>query len=354
MSVTLKDIAEVSGVDVGSVSRTLRNHPRAMTLRPETRQRIIETAEKLGYCRNELAATIRTGLNRTVAVISAFSNMELPNYSSMVISGILMEATEQDYEIKIYSDENLELCYSKIMGAQIRNIISMSIDSVKRAEEARLSEKYKLNLIYVYEKAQGPYKTVVTANKQSACDAIAYFVKMGHERIAFLSGPLDGVYDQERYKGYRQALLDAGLTENPEFAISGQTIEEWTYGITKLLGMDIKLRPTAFFCTTDSTGFLVQKIALKNSLRIPEDISVIGFGNTNACAFAFSPLTSISESYTDLGKAAMRILFNNGNNYNIDSENSYKLPGKLIIRESVSALRKSKKPMLSAKTKGNT
>jgi len=279
-------------------------------------------------------------LNRTVAVICGFDNTDLTGASSIVISGILVEATERNYEIKIYSDDDLDASFSKILGGQIQNVISMSTDSSKRAEEAALCEKHKLKMMYIYEKAEGPYKTVVTANRQSVREAMAYLVKNGHKRIGFVSGPLSENYTFERYKGYCQGLADAGLKEKPEFVICGETIDEWVPGIEKILKMSAASRPTAFFCTTDSTAFLMQKIAVKNGFLIPEDVSVVGFGNMHLCKFALSPLTSISEAYTDLGKTALRALLDANGSCNIASGNRYLLPGRLVIRESVCDLGK--------------
>ena len=115
MAATLKDVAKLAEVDIGSVSRTLGNHPRAQKLRPETRQRILDAARKLGYRRNQFAAAMRTGVNATIAIINSGDySIGHSQSATRVLYGILDAAGASNYALKTYTDNDLPSCIEEI------------------------------------------------------------------------------------------------------------------------------------------------------------------------------------------------------------------------------------------------
>ena len=152
MAATLKDVAKLAEVDIGSVSRTLGNHPRAQKLRPETRQRILDAARKLGYRRNQFAAAMRTGVNATIAIINSGDySIGHSQSATRVLYGILDAAGASNYALKTYTDNDLPSCIEEILSSQIKHVISMSTKNGKREETAFLCRQYGLNLVFVYE-----------------------------------------------------------------------------------------------------------------------------------------------------------------------------------------------------------
>ena len=118
MAATLKDVAKLAEVDIGSVSRTLGNHPRAQKLRPETRQRILDAARKLGYRRNQFAAAMRTGVNATIAIINSGDySIGHSQSATRVLYGILDAAGASNYALKTYTDNDLPSCIEEILSS---------------------------------------------------------------------------------------------------------------------------------------------------------------------------------------------------------------------------------------------
>lgn len=138
MAVTIKDIAKAAQVDKAAVSLTLRNHPEAKRLRPETRERILKAARELGYQRNLLAWSTRTGIVNTIAVIGRFRKNDILSYTNQMLAGILTTCTQFGYNIKVYPDTNLEAAFEEISRKRISHVISLEA-SIRRSAGKRRS-----------------------------------------------------------------------------------------------------------------------------------------------------------------------------------------------------------------------
>ena len=189
MAVTIKDIAKAAQVDKAAVSLTLRNHPEAKRLRPETRERILKAARELGYQRNLLAWSTRTGIVNTIAVIGRFRKDDILSYTNQMLAGILTTCTQFGYNIKVYPDTNLEAAFEEISGNRISHVISLSVDPAERRKAAEFCRRYQLNLVYVFEDAYDGFPSVNTDNFASAREIVNYLVSIGHRRIGLLCVP---------------------------------------------------------------------------------------------------------------------------------------------------------------------
>ena len=125
--VTIRDVAKEAGVSVCCVSWVLRDHPRCSEIGEKTRQRVLETAEKLGYRRNQLAYATRTGHINTIAVILDFNRLRNFSPLNQIIAGIMMETTSRSYSVKIFPDSDLENSFRSIVENRIGKMISMSV-----------------------------------------------------------------------------------------------------------------------------------------------------------------------------------------------------------------------------------
>lgn len=335
MGVTLNDIAKLTGVDAGSVSRILRNHPRAKGLNAETRERVLAEAKKLGYRRNELAATIRTGANRTIAIVGKFIDSSFPDDFNIIVSGVLREATKLDYGLKLYTDDDLGTCFDEMLSHQIKYVLSMSVDTLKRTETAALCRQYNLKLVFVYETSVGEFPAVTTAEKDAVRDTVLYLSALEHKRIAFVCGPHRFSYVTERHEGYLQGVREAGFELMNELITCGEDMMEREITVEKMLSFPQGKRPTAFICIADSLAMMVQRAALKKKLRLPKDVSVIGFGNSHLANFAVSPITSLAQPFMLIGETAVKVLIGEKCDCKPDAQNRYLLPATLIERESV-------------------
>ena len=333
MTATLKDVAKLAEVDIGSVSRTLAGHPRAKSLRAETRERIFEAAKKLGYRRNVFASAMRSGINRTVAVINSGSDIGTTPSALRVLSGIIQGASDASYALKTYSDSDLPAVMDDILSNQIRQVICMTPDHGRREETATLCRQHGLKLVFVYETAHGEFPAVSPNNFEISREVVRYLASMGHRRIALVCGEYPHWhYMTEKYNGYLAGLRESGI--EPQFNLmicNNYPIKE----VQTLLDRPAKLRPTAFFCIGDGFAMQVQSHAVRRGLRLPEDISTTGFGFTISGEDAVSPLSSVNENHALIGKSAFRLLIGESLDLPQDPDGTYRVPGTFVKRESV-------------------
>ena len=333
MAATLKDVAKLAEVDIGSVSRTLAGHPRAQSLRAETRERIFEAAKKLGYRRNVFASAMRTGINRTVAVINSSLDIGTSPSALRVLSGIIQGASDASYALKTYLDSDLPAVMEDILSHQIRQVICMTPEHGKREATATLCRQHGLKLVFVYETAHGEFPAVSPNNFEISRDVVRYLVSMGHRRIALVCGEYPRWhYMTEKYNGYLAGLRESGI--EPQFNLmicNNSPIKD----VQSLLECPANMRPTAFFCIGDGFAMQVQSKAVRKGLRLPEDISTTGFGFTISGEDALLPLSNVNEHHALIGKSAFQLLLGASLAFPQEPDGTYRVPGTFVKRESV-------------------
>ncbi len=337
MAVTLKDVAILAQVSPGTVSRVLGNPSYAQKMLPETRQRVIAAAEKLNYRRNQFAAAMRTGVNATVAIINS-EDFAIGHSMSgaRVLYGILESASASNFALKTYTDGDMVRCVNEIVSSQIKYVISMSPRSAKREETVFLCRQNGLKLVFAYETSHGEYPAVATDNYNGAREAVRYLVSMCHRRIALVCGDYQfWHYIAEKYNGYLSGLKESGINPDFDLMICETDIQP---RIEELLDRPAATRPTAFFCAGDGMAMQVQRAAAQRGLRLPDDVSVTGFGCTEEGLYTFAPLTSVDEKYEEIGKTAFRLLVDGKIDLPQDSTGTYRVPPELVFRESVAKL----------------
>lgn len=340
-AVTLKDVAIKAKSNVVSVSRVLNSHIRAKEVKKETRERIIATARELGYRKNELAATTRTGINRTVALISDLDGGS-SQYMNEVISGILSFATAYDYGVRVYSPLHLNQCLDEILRYRMKNIIVVSLDEECRRRVADFCKKHGLNLVYIFEKNCADFPSVSSADRKAMRKAVLKLAGLGHKRIALICAKHSFHYMDERHAGYLEGLKDAGLPVDKMLIDCHRYTKNSVCAAEKMLDFPEEKRPTAFVCIADSIAVqIVNKIFLKG-LKVPQDVSVIGFGNDNFCESSIVPLSSIAQSFKAMGTTALKLVLGQDCGIEPNSSNEYLLSTKLINRESVAICKYNK------------
>ena len=305
MAVTIKDIAKAARVDKAAVSLTLRDRPEAQRLRPETRDRILKTARELGYQRNLLASATRTGVVNTIAVIGRFRKDDVPPCTNRMLAGILTTCTQYGYNIKVYSDMNLDAVFEEIGGSRILHVISLLVKQEDRQRTADFCRRGGIRLVHVFEDASDGFPSVNTDNFASAREVVKHLASIGHRRTAMPSAPHRYHYIRERHAGYLQGLRDAGLQADSRLI---DCTEDSGQGVAAMLALPEKERPSAVFALADSLAVKAEYLAIRLGFRVPEDLSVFGFGNTEACGTAFVPLSSVEESPYDCGELAVKII----------------------------------------------
>lgn len=331
MAVTINDIARLAQVDKSTVSMTLRNHPNARNLRAETRERIRRIAAELGYRSNAGAVAIRTGKVSVIALIAdaAASGRLL---LSMNLTGILQEASRFNYGIKIYSDADLDDVFGEINSNRIDFVLSMSVDHAKREITANHARRLGLHLVFLYEHPHEEFPCVNLDNVRAGEIAVEHLASLGHRRIALACSTHLFFYQKERHQGFLSGMRHAGLTVDPELICCGGDDSEDR--IRRVLSLPAEQRPTAFFCIADGLAMQVQRIAVRLGLNLPDELSVVGLGNSEACRDVFVPLTSIDENFEERGHLAVDLVLGKLPDAQRLEDGYYLTVPRLIVRES--------------------
>ena len=297
--VTIHDIAREAGVSSCCVSWVLSNHPRSKVVSEKTRQRILSLSKRMGYLRNSMASAIRTGQVNTIALIVDFAKIQSFHSSSQILTGIIMESTARRYSVKIYDENELDVSFRQIAENRIEKVISLSGGATIRERTAELAEKFGLNLVYCYEHGHRGFPAVNTDNVTMTAEAVHYIAEHGHSRIGLICGPHLSYHAKERHAGYLRGMEECGLKIDPRWvSCSGKTED----AVGAMLALPKKLRPTAFVTLSDTVAAQAQRFAWERGLRIPEDFSVVGIGNTEVSRSAMVPITSFREALPESGR----------------------------------------------------
>ena len=175
--------------------------------------------------------------------------------------------------------------------------------------------------------------TVDSQNLEGAAKATEYLIGLGHRRIGFLAGRPDLESARLREEGYRRALAEAGIDFDPELVkVGGYAPETAREAARQLLSLED--RPTAIFAANDLSAITTMEVAQSAGLRIPRDLSVIGFDNIPESALTDPPLTTIDQSIQDMGWEAARLLISLIEKPDEVDEVHVRLPTKLVVRQS--------------------
>jgi LacI family transcriptional regulator len=308
-AVTIKDIARALGISTSTVSRALRD---SYEISPETKKMVLECAEKLNYKPNPIALSLKERRSRSIGVVVCeIAN----NFFSQVINGIESIAYDRGYNVIIsqsresYDREVIDLQYLASRGVD-GLLISLSTETNDLSHLNALHEKGLP--VVLFDRISEDINThkVVVDNFKGAYDATEFLIKNGHTRIAVITNSEFLSITHERLAGYKEAMAANGLTINENYIqhcfYGGMLFEEIEDAVNNLLTQDQK--PEAIFTTSDklTTGSL--KTLKRRGVKVPLDISLVGFSNTDIAELLDPPLTVIRQPASEMGKAATELL----------------------------------------------
>ncbi len=325
---TLSDVASSAGVSIPTASKALNGRP---DVAERTRRRVLEAAERLSFAPNEVARNLAAGKTGTVGLLT--SDLE-----GRFVLPILMGAEDALGAGQI----NVFLCDARGDAIReqhhLRALLSRRVDGiivVGRQTDPResLGQKLPVPVVYAYAPSDSPRDYSLTPDNEGAGRLAAeHLIATGRTRIAHISG--DGTYRaaQDRVRGARAALLDAGLEPVGETLFSSWT-EHWGRDATSLL---LSRHPDvdAIICGSDQIARGAIDTLRDLGRRVPEDIAVIGFDNWEVLATNSRPeLTSIDANLQNLGREAARAIFSALDTGGLDA-GLHRLPTRLVIRGS--------------------
>ncbi|MCW3092622.1 MAG: transcriptional regulator, LacI family [Ferruginibacter sp.] len=307
--VTIKDIGKALGLSTSTVSRALRG---SYEISSDTKKQVLEYAEKVNYRPNPIALSLKERRSSSIGVVVCeIAN----NFFSQVINGIDSIAYNRGYHVIIsQSHESYEREVVNVHHLASRSVdgllVSLSSETTDMAHFINLHEK-GLPIVF-FDRVTNEIIThkVIVDNYKAAYEATLHLIKNGYKKIAHITSSPFLSITKERLEGYKDALLENGLAFNEKYvkycSHGGMIVEEIEGALHNLL--KIKQKPDAFVTAGDriTTGSLT---AIKNlHLRVPEDIALVGFSNTNIPELLNPTLTTIRLPAFEMGQVATELL----------------------------------------------
>lgn len=305
---TMKDIAEHFGVSIATVSRALNGSTR---VNEEKRKMICEYAHKHNFYPNDIAKSLRNSHRQPVRVIGVIVPEFTHYYFSSVLNGIEDAASRRGYRIiattsREQYQREVQLCQMFEAHQVCGVIVSQAKETTDYAHFQSLIDR-GIPLVFYDRICTGVMASLVVVDDyQGAFAAVTYLAQTGCKRIAYYGMKGHTALGRNRYNGYRDALLKAGLQPDPSLVFVCDNRADAELLTPDVLKTDN--RPDAFFCVNDDTAIGVMYTAKHMGLRVPDDVSVCGFTNGERAIACDPQLTTVEQRGTKVGEEAANIL----------------------------------------------
>jgi LacI family transcriptional regulator len=333
--VTLKDIAKEAGVGLGTASRVLNQNP---SVKESSRKAVFEAMKKLNYKPNAIARSLKTKTTRTIGVM--IPDISSPFYPE-VVRGIEDISNIYKYNIILCNtDKNQERVNDSIDVFWEKKVDGIILISSFISEEVAESLKdLEVPVVLILTKdPKGYFASVTIDNEKAAFEAVNYLCELGHKRIAFILGKTDGSPSwTRRLEGYKLALKNNGILYNDDLVIRTGTRYGAGYHSMKAL-LEKNPSPTAIFAGTDIMAMGAAKACNEAGLKIPDDISIIGFDGIEHTEYYYPSITTVKVQRYDMGAIGMRMLTKLLNNEEL-SEKNFITEVELVKRSSCKEVR---------------
>ena len=327
-SPTIKDIARLASVSHSTVSRALRN---SSLVGPKTTERIQRIARKAGYRASAVARGLVTQETRTIGVV--VTTIADP-FVSEVLSGIEETANLHGYSVFLAesnADSKREIEAVQSFAERWVDGIVVTSSRVGSLHFELLSEM-KVPIVMVNNQhPRASVHSVMIQNVEGSRQAVQHLLRLGHRRIAYIRDKFGYQSDAERLDGYRTALRQGGIEFSKELVVWGDgRAEGGMVAMRCLLGLEEP--PTAVFCYNDMTALGALRCIYDERLKVPQDISLVGFDDLFLACYTQPRLTTVRQPRRQLGQLAMESLLKLMSGQ--ESVGAITVPAELIVRES--------------------
>src|SRR5665647_1561091 len=331
LTVTIYDVAREAGVSMATVSRVVNNNP---NVKPQTRKKVFEAIERLGYRPNAVARGLASKKTTTVGVV-------IPDISNAIFAevarGIEDIANMYRYNIILCNaDKKKEKEISVIntlLEKQVDGLLFMGGTVTNVHLVAFRSSSVPIVLCATTDD-NNSIPAVDIDHEEAAFDAVNLLIQEGHRNIGMISGTLqDPANGYARFQGYKRALKEANIPINDEHIRVGNYRYESGVEAMKYF-IDLTDKPTAIFAATDEMAIGAIHAIQDANLKVPEDISVISVDNSRMASMVRPLLTTVAQPMYDIGAVSMRLLTKLMNKENVEITKIV-LPHEIIIRKSV-------------------
>lgn len=331
--VTIFDVARAADVSYSTVSRVINRK----SVSDDKRERVLRAMAELGYVANLQARSLAGGKSHIIGLLVHSLTVE---YFGEIARGVDDELAAMQYDVMLYTTHRRKGRESAYVTQLTRNLVDGLLLVLPRNAEAYLETLRHRQFPYVLVDHLGlgsDVPSVGATNWQGGYDGARYLIELGHRRIGFITGEMAMGCARDRLLGYQQAVREAGLPLDPALVREGDFLRPRAFTCANEL-LDLAEPPTAIFASNDVSAFGAMEAVRNRGLRIPDDISILGFDDIPQAAQVHPTLTTVRQPLAEMGREAVRLLFTY-----IEAPDAgvkrVELPTSLSLRESCRAVR---------------
>jgi len=298
VNVTLRDVARKAGLSIATVSRVLNGHEQVS---PEARERVERAAAELGY---------EPPLRRKPASLGAIAAV-MPNLNSYFFTEILRGAEQIAYErgfaLALYTTDGRSKQEIQNRMGRLSDLAGVVL--VTAGPHHFGTESLRRPVVVVDYGSEGStFPHVTVDNLRAGYAATRFLIEAGHKAIGIITGPLSMQSAQDRLRGFRLALDEAGVNFPTHWMWESDFTEAGGYAAVRSMFASGKGVPTALFCCNDLMAIGALRALRERGVAVPQDMAIMGFDNQPVSAAAFPALTTVAQPMFELGETALRVL----------------------------------------------
>jgi LacI family transcriptional regulator len=296
--VTIWDIAQAAGVSVSTVSRVLSG---SVHVTPEKRAAVLAAVEQFHFRPNVVAQGLARGRSRALGVLAQV--IASPFYAP-ILAGIADAVRDTGYQPIFASGNAPEEADQAVEMFLERRVDALIVVGGRAADDQLLAIAEKLPLVMIGRRLKGREdRCIHVQNHEGARAAMEHLLKLGHTRIAHIAGIVWHPDAIERREGYVQSLREAGISVDPRLIVQGDFEEKSGFdGMQQLLARGTRF--SAIFAANDQMAYGALLALYRRGLRVPEDVSIVGFDDQRGASYTTPPLTTVKQPAFEMGRAA--------------------------------------------------
>jgi len=335
MAVSIQDVAKRAGVAIGTVSRAFNDY---QDIRPETKERVFAAARELGYTPNISARNLsaKRPPNMGLIVSGLLEGNQKDNQTFLLFQGIMRYVTAHGMELALYATDSAEQRKKSYMDFCAQHSISGTILTGITTDDSYFEELMDSGIPTVAVDVpitNGNTGWVSIDNRAAACEAVEYLLGCGRRKLLIVGGKENAYVHTERMHGVLQAFESARIIARECDFLYGDFHEEVAYRRVRERLMSSAGQPDAIFCFSDVMAVGAMRAVREAGLRIPEDVSIVGFDGLFLGEMTVPSLTTVAQDMRAMGFEAASLLHDLMEHR--EAESHRVLPHRLIVRGSV-------------------
>jgi LacI family transcriptional regulator len=326
---TVADIAKLADVSAMTVSRVLSGRG---SVAKKTRERVLAIVKENDFIPNINARGLAGNRTNILGMLIPDLNTQ---YISELARGASLTASQNGFDFVIYPTPHDTQADHERLAKIGRNITDGLLIVLPQTSEAYLSslKRSGLDMVIIDHRGESSqFPSVAANNYNGARQAVDHLITLGHTRIGFITGRMDTYASRERLRGYREGLLTKGIQPQEELIAIGDFQQTRGFEATKEL-LSLPEPPTAIFASNDVSAFGALDAAKSLGLRVPEDISIVGFDDIPMSSYVHPALTTVRQPLFEMGVTATKLLISMLAKIELPTEH-IELPTQFIIRAS--------------------